>query len=96
MISDHLGEHSKTLSDYGLPEPLTLNMAVEQELGYFAHIIHTLLSNSEQMYTQMNREQRQLFDYFLAGINDPSQLRNQCNFLEGMAGRGKSFLIHAL
>jgi hypothetical protein len=70
-----------------------MTIAVEQELRVFAPIVGALREDSDHAYMRMTTEQKQVFDYLLCGIHE---FRKRCNFIEGMAGRGKSFLIHAL
>lgn len=96
VIADHLDEHSRSLKDFGLPQPHMVSVAVEDELSYFAGRQFALLTLSTTMYSQMTDEQKQIFNYLLDGVTHPSHLPKKCIFIEGMAGRGKSFLLHGL
>jgi predicted ATPase len=64
---------------------------VNLELDVFLHRRDARLEQSQESYHLMNLEQRHIFDRI-----DNSIRRGGCFFLDGKAGRGKTFLVNAI
>jgi PIF1-like helicase len=96
VIGDHLAEWNESLSHFGLPEPSILHLAVEEELSSFASQQNALMQSSQQMFTHMNEEQKHVYTYISDGILNSNSLQKSQIFIDGMAGQGKSYLMHAI
>lgn len=94
VISKILQEHSHRLTDYGLPDPDTLSNVVEDEFAYFAASRQENLEASQAKRLLMTVEQAEVFDRLMSELDHPSD--NRLYFLDGRAGRGKSFVCKAL
>jgi len=106
LIQEYLNEFGKSLSDFGLPEPLlswvaqqpNLNIPIiEEELAYDPH-------QEEEVYNamkaQLNSEQKDCFKEIVNIVeqyeNNPRGTHRSGFFLQGAAGTGKTFLYNCL
>jgi len=106
LIQEYLREFGKSLSDYGLPEPLlswvaqhsNQNIAIiEEELAYEPH-------QEEEAYNamkaQLNPEQKNCFKDIVNIVeqyeSNPRGYHSSGFFLPGAAGTGKTFLYNCL
>ena len=92
-LSRDLEEHGFTLNDYGLPEPETYNDEVEHELQPWSSSTNNLRLSFHCAYRKLNEEQRELYDRIIYAISNEQGL---CQFIDGKAGRGKTFLVNTL
>ena len=90
-ISRYLRSQGASLSQFGLPEPVAVDREINMELDAFLGRHQTLLQQSQESYEMMNPEQRSVFDRVLNSIGIGG-----CYFLDGKAGRGKTFLVNAI
>ena len=90
-ISRHLRSQGASLTQFGLPEPDRVDRELNLELDAFLGRHDALLRQSEESYEAMNFEQRSVFDRIMSAIGSGG-----CFFLDGKAGRGKTFLVNAL
>jgi hypothetical protein len=91
-IGELLAEYSKTLDDFGLPQPLVYTHEVALELRRFSDH-STLRRAAEDSVATFNDGQRRIFDEVLNAVNSGHPL---AAFVAGSAGSGKTFLVHAL
>lgn len=92
-LSTYLDEHGKLLSDFGLPEPNCYSAEVEHELERWEPERDALQQRAAIAYTQLNHEQQHIFDTIVtATLHDEPMLA----FIDGKAGRGKTFLINTI
>jgi hypothetical protein len=92
-ISENLREHGKTANDYGLPALNHPGSEVIAELQRWSQSAGHFLSDVHHAITLFNTEQRQIFDT----VCDAIQRRQPLSiFIDGKAGRGKTFLVNAL
>ena len=93
----HLGSflqgHGKCLNDFGLPQPLARNDEVEWELRRWSPQLMILRRQVEIGFSVFNPEQRDIFLQVQHAIlnNEPLLM-----FIDGKAGRGKTFLVNTL
>lgn len=88
-----LGEYGRSLEDYGLPVPRVYSRELAAEIARWNAHPDDLRARAEDAVRRMNREQRPIFHEVLdAAINN----RPLCMFIDGKAGRGKTFLLNAL
>ena len=87
-----LKEHSKTLEDFGLPQPTVHGSEVLHELEKWAPYSQLLASRARHKIDCMNNEQLSFFNDLLHAID---QNQPFTPFVVGGAGRGKSFAIEA-
>lgn len=93
QLSLLLEEHGKTLSDYGLPEPLTYAAEVEHELERWYPALPHITSRAQNSISVLNADQQTIFDAVIsAALNDTPFLA----FVDGKAGTGKTFLVNAM
>ena len=106
LLQEYLNEFGKSLSEYGLPEPLlswvaqqpnSNNPMIEEELAYDPHQEEEACNI---MRAQLNPEQKNCFTEILNIVEKYEQnLRGNyrsCFFLQGAAGTGKTFLYNCL
>jgi hypothetical protein len=98
VISNYLREVGRTLSDFGLPEPLNHSPETLSELAAFATNLTQRVTDSQMMEQSLNDEQRNFYDLILSCIYETTQVRfhEKVFFLEGKPGRGKTFIVNAL
>lgn len=93
QLGSFLQGHGKHLGNYGLPQPVANDNEVERELRRWSPQI---ASFQQQVYTGwsvFNSEQRDIFlQVQLAILNNQPLLL----FVDGKAGRGKTFLVNVL
>ena len=92
-ISGYLREHGRTLEEYGLPQPERPGSETSAEIRRWSSQIHHLLSAAEYALTIFNAEQFNIFKIVWDAIQQQQPLRL---FIDGKAGRGKTFLVNAL
>jgi PIF1-like helicase len=90
-ISRYLRSQGASLCQFGLPEPVRVDQEVNMELDAFLYRRDTLLQQSQESYRMMNTEQRSIYDHIFNSIGTGG-----CCFLDGKAGRGKTFLVNAI
>ncbi|KFA70977.1 hypothetical protein S40288_10334 [Stachybotrys chartarum IBT 40288] len=90
-ISRTLRDHGATLEQFGLSGSSMVDRELSLELAAFADRRPELLSSSLRSYGQLNDEQRYVFDAIYSAVS-----RGRCFFVDGKAGRGKTFLMNAL
>ncbi|EKM52951.1 uncharacterized protein PHACADRAFT_98416, partial [Phanerochaete carnosa HHB-10118-sp] len=92
-LSTYLEEHGKSPQDYGLPEPTVYSAEVEHELERWHPQRDALRARAEHALGVLNAEQRLIFDRIVhAALTETPLLA----FIDGKAGRGKTFLINAI
>ena len=93
QLGSLLLSHGKHLGDYGLPQPLTRNNEVEWELRRWSQQAGALERQVEAGFSIFNPEQRDIFARVQRAIlnNEPLLV-----FVDGKAGRGKTFLVNTL
>lgn len=92
-ISRQLEEYGKCLSDFGLPNVEALSSEVVHELERWApdaDVLRTTVTDSVQRFTN---EQQQTYEHITSSFENNRQL---LAFLDGRAGRGKTFLINTI
>lgn len=93
QIGDALEEHGQCLQDYGLPTPVIQSTEIRHELARWGCLTDSLTTRSADAQRLFNVEQRQIFATIMNAIdrNEP-----MLAFIDGRAGRGKTFLVNAL
>lgn len=92
-IANYLEEHGKSLEHYGLPLPTVYSAEVENELQRWGVDREAITARAQQNIHLLNDEQRHLFDLIVnAACNHLPFLL----FIDGKAGRGKTFLVNAI
>ena len=88
-----LQSHGKYLSDYGLPQPITHDNEVERELRRWSSQTTALQLQVHAGLSAFTPEQRDIFLQVQYAIlnNEPLLM-----FVDGKAGRGKTFLVNTL
>jgi hypothetical protein len=92
-IALNLEEHGKSLADYGLPDAELHSLEVEHELMRWCSNCEALAQRADIAYANLNPEQRLIFDEIMYAVHNNLPLRM---FIDGKAGRGKTYLIQAL
>jgi hypothetical protein len=95
-ISDLLGENGKTLQHFALPEPDQLPDIVMEEITAFAPFRAELNRSADSMIDSMIEEQSSLYSELYHAVMNPHESSSHLFFLEGKAGRGKSWVVQAL
>lgn len=90
-IARYLSSQGSTLSQCGLPEPQRHESEVDLEQSFFRDRLPILRRRSEAAYARMNADQQGIFDNILGHRGSGG-----CFFIDGRAGRGKTFLICAI
>ena len=85
--------HGKSLEDYGLPQPLARENEVEWELRRWSSQAETLQRQVDTGMSVFNPEQRDIFLRVQQAVLNGEPL---CIFVDGKAGRGKTFLVNTL
>ena len=93
QLAYFLEEYGVSLSDYGLPEPVVHTPEVQHELERWAPQQHILRNRADAAIAQFNEEQKAVADAILHAIDRDEPL---CAFIDGQAGRGKTFLVNAI
>jgi hypothetical protein len=92
-IAGHLREYGREPKDYGLPQPSYIGNEVAAEIQRWSPDIPQLLSAAEQALVLFNPEQKRIFDIIWNAVLQSLPL---CIFIDGKAGRGKTYLVNAL
>lgn len=98
-ISDNVHDGGRSLSHFGLPEPLFHSLEVVTEQEQYAPRSDVLLLQAHTQFRQMNEEQQSIFTNVVLSATSYSQLGHICErpfFLEGKPGRGKTFVVDAM
>lgn len=91
-LGSYLEEYGRTLADFGLPTPISFSTEVLHELHRWRD--HTSLQNSaDSAASSFNAEQAIIFNDIIQAVQSHSPLL--C-FVDGKAGRGKTFLVKAI
>lgn len=85
--------HGKHLEDYGLPQPLAHENEVEWELRRWSSQSGMLRQQVDVGVSAFNPEQRDIFLQVQQAISNSEPL---LMFVDGKAGRGKTFLVNTL
>ena len=88
-----LEEHGKSLASYGLPQPLFHCREVEQELEKWDTQRRALGARSATAVSKLNEEQYGIYTEVMDAVTNHRPL---CAFVDGKAGRGKTFLVNTL
>ena len=92
-IAGRLREYGKEPQDYGLPQPdYTGNEVIAEVQRWLSHVPQ-LLSAAVQALTLFNTEQLDIFEIVWNAVQWNQPL---CIFIDGKAGRGKTYLVNAL
>jgi PIF1-like helicase len=92
-LGECLEEYGKTLSDYGLPEPISYGREVEHELARWNVNPTALATEADATYDIFNTEQRIIYDTIVGAISSGTGL---VAFVDGKAGRGKTTVLNAV
>ncbi|KIJ45444.1 hypothetical protein M422DRAFT_251221 [Sphaerobolus stellatus SS14] len=92
-ISQLLEEFGLHLSRFGIEEPVEYTDEVLHEIGRWSAHTEELMAEVESAYQSFTVEQRFVFKEFHNPIHNGMPLYI---FLDGKAGRGKTFLIHTI
>ena len=102
-LSRHIRAQGGTLTSFGLPEPLQRGDEVRQELDYFEGRRNELAAESQVLLATLNGEQKSACDEIEQEVvaHQSNGTRNPFAdqpiwFLDGKAGRGKSYVVKAL
>lgn len=92
-------EGGRTLSQFGLPQPILCCPEVVLELETYADRAEQLAGDAHTQYASMNDKQKCVFDIVLTAASMYSSTQRPSKhplFLEGQPGRGNTFVIDAL
>ena len=92
-IGQCLEEYGKTLSDYGLPEPMSYGREVEHELAKWSSDRDGLSLRADAAARTFNPEQRFIYDQIVTAVIEDQPL---LMFIDGKAGTGKTYLIQTI
>jgi hypothetical protein len=92
-ISHQLEEYGKSLNNYGLPNPVATVTEVEHELERWAPHTERMRLSADRSIQQFNEDQRRIYERIMDSIQHNQPL---CLFIDGKAGRGKTFLINTI
>ena len=92
-IGQCLEEYGKTLSDYGLPEPMSYGCEVEHELAKWSSDHDGLSLHADAAANTFNQEQRFIYDLIITAVVENQSL---LMFIDGKAGTGKTYLIQTI
>jgi hypothetical protein len=95
-ISEMMAENGKSLETFALPVPANLPDIVMEEITAFLPHQAQLNAHATAMVEKMNQEQQAAFSRLLQATMDSSSSDQHLYFIEGKAGRGKSFVVEAL
>ena len=93
LICRYIEERGRHMSDFGLPEPILHTHEVQLELQRWNQNPQHQLQLSLEMHNSMNDRQKEIYELVLQKINANESL---VLFIDGKAGRGKTFLIQAI
>ncbi|OBZ67116.1 hypothetical protein A0H81_12909 [Grifola frondosa] len=89
-ISRLLEEHGKSLGMYGLPDPNFHSPEVEEELKTWSSNPELLAARAGKAVAKLNAEQYKIYTQIMDAVLHNRPL---CAFVDGKAGRGKTFLV---
>ena len=92
-IAEGLREYGKEPQDYGLPQSTYIGNEVVAEIQRWTLDIPQFLFAVEEAVRSFNPEQRMIFDIVWNAVQNNLPL---CLFIDGKAGRGKTYLVNAL
>lgn len=92
-LARYFEEYGVSLSHYGLPEPIVHTPEVQHELERWAPQRLLLRDRAEAAIALFNHEQEAIADAILGAIERNEPL---CAFVDGQAGRGKTYLVNAI
>jgi len=92
-IATFIEERGKTMSDFGLPDPVRRISEAAIFREHFGSRVGDLLAASQNLRNQMNLEQGRIYDLVKTKIDNKEPL---FGFIDGQAGRGKTFLVDAI
>ncbi|EAU89526.2 ATP-dependent DNA helicase PIF1 [Coprinopsis cinerea okayama7 len=92
-MGHYLGEYGKTLSDYGLPQPVERMAELTAELRRWSGREQELNAQAEASRRLFNDEQSQVYETIMEAIEMKIPLSL---FVDGKAGTGKTTVIRAL
>lgn len=95
-LSRHLVLNGGQLKDFGLPEPEERMNELYLEDNAFSHRRDELVELSIAMQLHLLPAQLYVFQTILQAIQKNNQPTNQCFFLDGKAGRGKTYTVNAI
>ena len=88
-----LGEHGKSLAYYRLPEPSFHSREVAVELEKWEPQAGILAARSANAVATLNKEQHEIYSEVMDAVANKRPL---WAFVDGKAGRGKTFLVNAI
>ena len=92
-LNKSLEEHGKSLSFYGLPDPITFTVEVRHELERWGRDPIGLRDRVATAIALMTHEQHFIYHRIMSAVLEKQSL---LAFVDGKAGRGKTFLINAI
>ena len=92
-IAGCLREYGKEPQDYGLPQPDYVGNEVIAEIQRWSSHIPQFLSAVEEALVLFNVEQLRIFEIVWNAVQQDQPL---CIFVDGKAGRGKTYLVNSL
>lgn len=92
-ISHWLAMRGHALEEYGLPVPRTYSREVLCELQRWNAHPEGLAARADAAERQLNLEQAAVFNEVMDAVRNDRPL---CLFIDGKAGRGKTFLVNAI
>lgn len=92
-LARYLEEYGKTLEDYGLPHPVHNSPEVLHELERWGRHPERLRERADTARAAFNPEQAEIFRVVVDAVMNGQPL---CIFIDGKAGRGKTFLVNAI
>lgn len=92
-ISRSLEDHGKDLSFYGLPQPSFHSREVELELAQWHNHPNIQSSRVDALVSQLNSEQHHIYREIISAVETRKPI---CAFVDGKAGRGKTFLVNVI
>ena len=92
-LDSALGEHGKSLTHYGLPQPAFHSREVEVELEKWEGQLDVLAARSATAVSKLNQEQYGIYKEIMDAV---THKRSLCAFVDGKAGRGKTFLVNTI
>jgi hypothetical protein len=96
-IEEFIQDSGRRLRDFGLPQPQCRPLEVVNEIEAFTAYRPSLLHNATNALSMMNDEQHYLFlSLYNDIINTNPQTPFHPTFIEGLPGRGKTFLVNAI
>lgn len=90
LINQILLNQDKSLADFeDMPEITQFNVGIEEEI----YDPKEEYDKAKQIYSQMNSDQKSIFDEIYSIINSNNSENSNCFYIDGPGGTGKSFLL---